>query len=89
MNTKDETSNTVSSDMPLKHGAGSPKHTLNDAIIDQEKRLSNMRQMQELQDAAQPLVAFLKKYYNPHCRVIVETDHVEVVSGEMSINFSI
>ena len=39
----------------------------------------------ELEDAAQPLVEFLYKYYNPMCKVIVNIGHVEVVEREMGL----
>jgi hypothetical protein len=40
---------------------------------------------EELEKAAQPLIDILYKYYNPHTKIIVEYDYVEILSGEMAI----
>lgn len=42
-------------------------------------------QIEELREAAKPLVKFLNENYNPHCKVIVEVDGVEIVSGEVTV----
>lgn len=39
----------------------------------------------ELRIAAQPLLEFLNKYYNPHCYAVVTEGRVDIFSGEMGI----
>lgn len=57
---------------------------LDQKIVRKEHELNNLKRFQELEKAARPLVDFLKSNYNPHCKIIVEVDRVEVVCGEMS-----
>jgi hypothetical protein len=39
----------------------------------------------ELKALAKPLQEWLAKNYNPHCKIEIDTMHVEVFSGGMAI----
>lgn len=41
--------------------------------------------MNELEKAAMSLVKLLREKGNPHCAVVVKTDGVELLSGEIGI----
>lgn len=40
----------------------------------------------ELEQIATPLIEWLNKNYNPHCKIIIDTNSIEVVSGELIVN---
>lgn len=42
-------------------------------------------QVDELREAAKPLVKFLNDNCNPHCKVIVEADRAEIVCGSAMV----
>ena len=43
----------------------------------------------ELENASKPLLDFIYKYGNPHTKIIVEMDGVEMVSAECACKFEI
>lgn len=45
-------------------------------------------QIQQLTEAAKPLVKFLNDNFNPHVKVIVETDGAEIVEGSASVRIT-
>jgi hypothetical protein len=47
--------------------------------------MSDREKFDELKALATPLQKWLAKNFNPHCKVEVTTDSVEVLSGEMRI----
>lgn len=47
--------------------------------------LTNEQKRAAFEEAAKPLIQFINDYYDPHTKVIVETDGAEIVSGEMSM----
>jgi len=44
---------------------------------------------QEFYEAVQPLFEYIKKYHDPHTRVIVDINSAEVLSGELSIDIDV
>ena len=40
----------------------------------------------ELEQLATPLIEWLNKNYNPHCKIIIDTNSIEVVSGELVVS---
>lgn len=56
-------------------------------MADQENKyaLTNEQKRAAFEVAAKPLIKFINDYYDPHTKVIVETDSAEIVSGEMSM----
>lgn len=48
-----------------------------------------MPTLEELNEAARPLIDFLHKYYHPHARVIVEYGSAEVNEGIMAVPFEV
>lgn len=42
-------------------------------------------QLEELKEASKPLLKFLNENCNPHAKVIVECDRVEILGGSASI----
>lgn len=47
--------------------------------------LSNKEKRAAFEEASRPLIKFINDYFDPHTKVIVETDGAEIVSGEMSM----
>lgn len=43
------------------------------------------KHLNELKAAAMPLIEYMRKHYNPHNKIIVTLDRIEVLSGEMSV----
>ena len=46
-----------------------------------DKMSLNEKQLEELGEAAKPLMKFLNEHCNPHTHAIVETNSVEVAAG--------
>ncbi len=44
-----------------------------------------MERAKELEKISQPIIEFIKKYYNPHTTVAISEDSIKVVSDEISI----
>ena len=44
--------------------------------------------LKELEEAAKPLMEFLKKNFNPHCRIIVESHSAEVVESVAGVHIT-
>ena len=42
-----------------------------------------MNKIKELEELSKPLIEWLLNNYNPMCKIIIESDKVEVVSGEI------
>lgn len=42
-----------------------------------------MDKIKELEELSKPLVEWLLNNFNPMCKIIIESDKVEVVSGEI------
>ena len=53
----------------------------------EENMKKSIDDMEEFQDAAKPLVDWLRKNGCPHDQVIVNQINAEMVRGEMSVNF--
>ena len=47
------------------------------------------KEIEEFRELVRPLVEYLRKNYNPHCKIIVECDHAEIVKGELGVPFEI
>lgn len=47
----------------------------------------SIKDVKEFQDAAKPLVDWLRKNGCPHDKIIVNQINAEMVCGEMSVNF--
>lgn len=45
--------------------------------------------MEELKALAEPIAEYLLKNYNPHCTVIITTEHVKIVSDELGIPLNV
>jgi len=43
----------------------------------------------EFEELCKPLNRWLQKNYHPHARIIIETDHAEVVEGAMAVQFEV
>ena len=46
--------------------------------------MSNSR-MSEFKEACTPLIKFMGRYYDTHCKIIVSSESAEVVSNEIRI----
>ena len=42
---------------------------------------------EEFRKLAQPLVEFLRKYYHPHARIIIDYESAEIVEGVLAEPF--
>lgn len=51
-----------------------------------DKRENITAKMDELREAAKPLVDYLYKYGSPHDYIIVSQEHTEHVKGEMVVH---
>lgn len=49
-----------------------------------ELKEEDQRKMDELKEAALPLLEFLNKYYNPHAYAIVTEGRVEIIKGDIA-----
>ena len=47
------------------------------------------KEITEFRELVKPLIEYLRKNYNPHCKIIVECDHAEIVKGELGVPFEI
>lgn len=57
-------------------------------VIDEDNSPSEpLPRLEELREAAQPLVEFIRKHYNPYTTAIVDCGHVEVLSGEIVVKY--
>lgn len=45
-------------------------------------------QIDEMQEAAKPLVKWLNDNCHPHCKVIVENDRAEIVEGSAMVKIT-
>jgi len=45
--------------------------------------------MSEFKELCKPLNDWLQKNYNPMTKIIIETDHAEVVEGVMGVPFKV
>jgi hypothetical protein len=43
----------------------------------------------EFQELCRPLNEWLQRNYHPHARIIIESDHAEVVEGAMVVPFKV
>ena len=48
-----------------------------------------LKEVEEFRELVKPLVEYLRKNYNPYCKIIVECDHAEIVKGELGVPFEI
>jgi len=39
----------------------------------------------EFKELCKPLNSWLQKNYHPHAKIIIETDHAEIVEGAMAV----
>lgn len=44
-----------------------------------------MSKMQEFKEACTPLIRFMGKYYDTHCKIIVSAESAEIMSNEIAI----
>jgi hypothetical protein len=61
-------------------------YLLRSLIMENEKYEA---QKEEFTALCKPLNEWLQKNYHPHAKIIIETDHAEIVEGSMSILFEI
>ena len=47
------------------------------------------KEITEFRELVKPLVEYLRKNCNPHCKIIVECDRAELVKGELGVPFEI
>lgn len=47
------------------------------------------KEITEFRELVKPLVEYLRKNYNPHCKIIIECDHVEIMKSELGVLFGI
>jgi len=43
----------------------------------------------EFQELCRPLNEWLQKNFHPHAKIIIETDHAEIVEGLMGVHFKV
>lgn len=46
-----------------------------------------LKEIEEFRELVKPLVEYLRKNYNPYCKIIVECDRAEIVKGELGVPF--
>ena len=46
------------------------------------ERQETRERFEELKEASLPLLAYLNKYYHPHCYAVVTEGSVEIVEGQ-------
>ena len=47
------------------------------------------KEIEEFRELIRPLVEYLRKNHNPHCKIIVEYDGAKLVKGELGVPFEI
>ena len=70
----------------MGEGSSPSTHT---SKIKQKVKNMELKEVTEFRELVKPLVEYLRKNYNPHCKIIVECDHAEIVKGELGVPFEI